>query len=221
MLLVINVTAGFIWSPLTSLRFVRVEGALEADRVRIEEAVQLSRGVPWVRFNQEQLASLILLNPGLENLTIETNPFGRGLVKVSYKSAVAVVGDGLLLSDRGDLFPGRAAVDLPRVNVPDEALKLNGTIVSGWDSGKIASLCESLRGKVPNLGWIVDVDERSVLSLQIGDRTKVVLGTTQNIDKKLEKLVEIIDKRPELFRAPAEINLVVPDEPSIRVVPNS
>ncbi len=211
--------ACLLLSPLTSLRTVRAVGFLPEDKAGLERVVQPLSKIPWLKLDREQMRTAILRNQDFESVQVEANVFGRGLVKVTRRKPVAIINSSakILLSDRGEIYRTSQALPIAgKITLPANALGVGGTLMGSWDSGKIAELCADLRDKVPNLPWNVEVDPRSVITLRAEGAPTIILGGSDDLDKKIARLVDIFNKKPDLIRTAKEINLTAPDEPVYR-----
>lgn len=216
LLLVLNVTAGLLFSPLTAASRVRVVGAHEDDRERLTQEIQGIRGQPCLTADRRGLEALIGRASDMKSVEFALNLFGRGLIKMEYRQPIARIEgkNGELLDETGNLFASNETVpDLPSLVLPAIASTPAAGLVSGWDAGRVAELCKSLKTKLPNVRWRVVLDDRSVISLTGNKMPRIVLGSTDDLEKKIDRLASIVTEQPRLLETAKEINLTAPDMP--------
>jgi len=215
-LLLINVAVGLAVSPATACRKLRVVGAIEADRASIITHAQILRNVPCLRVNRNQLESLVLASEDVWDAKFTANLFGSGVLNLKNREAAAKVFEtkSLYLSTKGDLFMSRAEQPaLPEISVPKDVVGANLCLCSGWESAKLAYLCSLLGTQLPNLYWNVAVDARGVIFLSGRTGGKVALGSSENLDEKVDRLRKVLDTQPDLLESVRELNLTSPAHP--------
>lgn len=215
-LLMLNFYCGMFFSPITGATGVRVVGADPTDRARIERHLQTLAGKPAWRNDRMRLESLILQNDAVLSAELSQNPFGRGLLKLRLRKPVArIVADRIvLLASDGTIFSAtNAPARLPLLRLPSKTLEPNLALMGGWEATRTAGLSAQLSDKFPRQNWSIDVDQRGVICLNKGVRGSVVLGSSDALDRKLERLRQILKDRPSLLSQVAELNLTSPANP--------
>jgi len=216
LLVVLNCVAGLLFSPLTSANRVRVVGISSEDEETITKQIQGIRGQPCLTADRHGLESLVGRASDIRSVEFALNLFGRGLMKVEYRQPVAQV-DGKpreLIDEAGNLyFSDELVPNLPSVVLPPMAKIPAAGLISGWDAARVANLCSLLTSEIPNARWRVVLDDRSVISLTGNKMPRIVLGSTDDLDKKIARLASIVREQPRLIETAREINLTAPDIP--------
>lgn len=187
---VINVFIGILYSPITSVRRIRVVGANPYDHDRIIQHLQIVRKVPYVKIDCRRIETLILANDEIKDASVRLNPFGRGYMRIIPRQAVAKISNTplLYLCEDGFLFrsrtcsAGRLAVRLVPV-----LGKLNMGFGGYWEARRVADLCKKFAKIMPFGAWNVEVDTRGVICLNSSSGTKIILGSGSDLDEKYLK----------------------------------
>lgn len=210
-----NLVAGTIWSPVTSVRKLRVTGATESDHARIEATAQTFRGVPAIQVDVPRFETLIQAHPPVARAQVRRNPFGRGLLEIVRRRPVAAIeGDaGELLAEDGVLYRGVGPARLPKVRLPGALRGPNAALMAAWEAGAIAELCARLATRLRDSSWTVEVDARGVINLRRPRSGRIVLGSSDRMDEKLAALERVLVDRPGFLARVQELNLTVPANP--------
>jgi len=215
-LIVLNVSAGLLFSPLTSANRVRVVGARPADYSQISAEIQQFRRQPCLVADRQTLEWKVGLISDIRSVDYALNLFGRGLMKIEYRVPVAEVqgSTGHYLDAEGNLFPSQSIVEgLPVVALPEASKVPSASIVAGWDGERLAKLARNLPIAIPQVRWRIELDDRSVIFLTGNDLPKIVLGRPDDLEKKIDRLASILRDQPGLAKSAKEINLTAPDMP--------
>ena len=216
LLVILNVTAGIYFSPLTATNRVRVVGAREHDEAWIKQAIQLVKGMPSLVADRTGLESKIVAQTDVKSARYTLNIFGRGVLRVVYRTPVAVLDEkaGFYLDDQGVWFQSATrAANLPEVSIPAISKIPAVGLMNGWDGARLANLCLMLTKHIPQVRWRVVCDDRSVISLTGNKMPRIVLGSTDDLDKKVERLASILSSQPEVVETAKEINLTAHEMP--------
>ncbi|HRJ27200.1 MAG TPA: hypothetical protein PLO61_06800 [Fimbriimonadaceae bacterium] len=216
--LTVNVAAGLAWSPATSASKIRVLGAPPEDQNRIRQVLQSLRQVPSVRVDQARLESTIQSGSAIDQAKFDLNLFGRGILRIRSKIPVGVVVADypLLLSDQGDLFTTTTiSPDLPKIQVLEGA-GLNLSVTAGWETGRVADLCQWVSSDLPPGSWKIRVQSGGRLGLNKEKGGVVTLGDSSNLQQKIRVLKQILQDQPEILNEVKEINLTAPSQPALR-----
>jgi hypothetical protein len=210
-----NVAAGLAFSPVTSVRKVRVTGAAPTDHARIEAFSQVARGTPALRLTGAKVESLAQANPAVARAEFRRNVFGRGVLEIEMRRPVAAMAGEVptLLADDGTVYPGSAPAGLPRVRLAPALRAPNLALIGLWESQAIAVLCHGLAARFPEIRWTVEVDARGVINLGQPRSGRIVLGSSERLDEKLAALERVIADRPGFLAQVQELNLTVPTNP--------
>lgn len=217
-LAVLNLIAGMLWSPLTAVTKVRVVGVPAGDRERVQTLLEDLEAVPAMRVRAVAVESRVLQEPALRTAKYRQNIFGRGLLAVESRRPVARLAgsDSVALSDDGRLFVPFSSTDhLPQLALPETALAPSASIYGSWESLRVADLCQELLRSVPEVDWTVRLDTRGVISLKGPSPGTVVLGSTRELDLKLERLEQVMQSSPGFLAQVKELNLTDPENPAM------
>lgn len=206
------------WSPLTQVRSVRVVGLPVADEVRVSKALRRLQGIPSLQVRPDVVQTEILKGEWIEQAEYTQNLFGRGLLKVSAREPIATI-EGFpewALSSRGVVYRVGAPVDLPwqlRKSSPMRTPSL--APVGDWESVTVAELARDLAKTLPEMSGVLEVSPRGVISLQFPQGCRVVMGSSEKLPEKLDKLAVMVGSDPDLFERYTEVNLTVPNRPMV------
>lgn len=211
-----QICVGLLVSPMTAVSRVRVVGAPATDHERITRHLQALSGSPYVRAPLRETESRVLANPELETASLRNNMFGSAVLRVKPKVAVARL-DGsrpIFLSSRGSAYQaGSAAAGLPLVQLQAEAFNANLCLSGSWEAQKIASLCGVLPPYFRKPELVIDVDRRGVASLVLPRHGRVIMGSLDNLEQKVEVLQRLLETRPGFLAKIKQLNLTAPDYP--------
>lgn len=224
LLLIANLASGVLFSPTTAVRKVRIVGAGPEHTAMFREVTERWHGVPWARLDLTGARSQILETSEFRSVSIEANPFGRALITVEPRIAVArVEGASSLFLDRdGVLF---TVVDHERES-GEEGIELvldfdrgypTGTVIQHWEGGTIAYLCEKLNSAFPKVAFVVIVDQLGDIIIRHADGRDTLLGSSDRLDEKLDRFVDLAGPNGELRSDISLLNLVEPDRPAARM----
>lgn len=219
----VNVLLGCLYSPLTQARIVRVAGVPLSDQARVRGILTEIRGIPAAQVSNQKVLSKIYENPRVKRAQWTLNLFGRGLLKVSMKRAVAKI-EGppqhLLLED-GTIV--RALVGAPEgtpvLILSDAARRPSLGWAGEWEPVVMAQTASYLQESQPEVAWSLQMDAEGVISLRGGERTTIRLGSSDRLQEKLSKLNEMIKVDPEILNRASRIVLVAPQDPMIVEAP--
>lgn len=211
-----NLVLGLALSSVTAAYRIRVVGAPPDDHERIERHLQALRAVPCLRSDRRLIESLIQAGDEVAHADFSQNIFGRGVLQVKSRRAVAGldVERPTALSEDGVVFATRTDLSVhPLVKIGGLAKGPNLSIAGAWESGSVASLCADLTAKWPKTRWKVEVDNIGVLSLYRGSGATVVLGSSDDLAEKLKRLEKIMEESPNLMDRVRRIDLTSPKNP--------
>lgn len=216
-LLIMGVAAaGIWWSPITSLRSVRIEGALPSDRNRLEGIAAKLHDIPLIRIDPRVTESEVLENPEVLHAELNRSLFGTGLLKVTYRRPVArLLGHpNILLDPQGVLYKANSTPDtIPQIQLPVNGPPTLLTLTSNGQPQTMAKLAQDVL-KLPVSDVIrIQVEPGGVVCLNMGTG-RVILGSLDDLDKKLSVLRERLATKPNELNEVQELNLTAPESPS-------
>lgn len=214
--LFLNLALAYLYSPLTSIRRVRVLGAAPYDQLRISRHLQLLGGVAAAQAPADQVESLLLANEEVQAAKIYRNPFGSALLELRLRRPVAGLANlrGRFLAEDGEVFSSPAeAPGLPWIVLDAGAGSLNLSLAGAYEVRRLATLCAMLRKLPSKSPWTVQVGGAGMLSLSSGAAGKVVLGSARNLDEKIRVLARILGEKPQILESVRELNITYPSAP--------
>ena len=223
-LFVANVLLGLFFSPMTSVRHVRVVGAQPHDEDRIQSLAQSLRGRPFGRVGAKEFESSVLQQRDVYEATLSHNLFGSALVKVQYRTPVATLAgfprtyldaDGVIFGSP-EPYPGVRELDLdPEYAEPGMALTLP------WPTKQVAELCTRLGSFDQLKDAAVHLDQTGRLLISREDKHTVDLGGTEQFDEKLAKLKAIFEDDPQILDRVSSLSLADPSRPATKPLKGS
>ncbi|MFY9235340.1 MAG: hypothetical protein WAO58_12885 [Fimbriimonadaceae bacterium] len=217
-LLVANTSAGLYFSPVTAAQVIRVEGVELADQDFVRRALQRLWKTPYIRANPSSIESNLGVVERIEVATLDTNVFGRGVLKVTYRKPVAsVVGATTMkLSVRGDLYSDpRPASGLPSIQLPRDGNQPNLTLAFPAELRLLADISARVSAMQVGENWVIEVEDGGRLCLNKEGSGTVVLGSSENLDQKFGRLRTYMSENPGGLEAIKELNLTVADKPTV------
>jgi cell division septal protein FtsQ len=216
--IVLNLYLGLTRSPLTCLRHIRIEGAREFDKPRIEADLQSIQGIASLQVNPRELESSVLELPEVRNASLSRNIFGSGLLRVAYRTPVARFSGShrLALSNEGviyaanELDPGLTTLDAPKT-----ATAPNLTLVGFWEPQRIALIAQEAKNIGVNEHEHILITESGRVILYIG-QGRVVLGNCEGLEQKFRALRDRLARNPQELSQIAELDLTLPERPTVR-----
>lgn len=221
--IVLNLLAGALWSPLTSLSKVRVIGAEKFDEARLRRMLEDRQGVPAFMVSPRGVEGQALESLEIEDANFSRNIFGRGELRLASRIPVAQVerfGENLptslALSENGFLYFSRQNLaGLPSVSLLPGQDAASLGIATAVPFVQLSTLCQKTPKEIdlskcsalykPGRGLCLNIKESQKL---------IVLGTTDNLDAKLKALVNLLALGPQSLEQSDEINLMAPEHPS-------
>lgn len=211
-----NLLAGLWFSPITSVRKVRIVGAPEWDRGRLLAAVQSLRGRPALRVQPEKLESLVLDGTAVRDADFRRSIFGSATLTLKYERALASVENskGAFLGASGALFRGPGPImGLPVLTLHASALKPALTLAGGWPARPTADLIQKIPATLKE-NLRIRVDSEGAVCLNTRQGALVFLGQPDRIDEKLRALAGLMSEDPRLLEKAKELTLIEPNRPS-------
>ncbi|RYG25290.1 hypothetical protein EON82_07660 [bacterium] len=213
--LIVNLFAGILYSPVTAVRKIRVEGAPANDEARLTRLMQSLRGVPCARVNARAIESDALDNPEIRGASLARTPFGSAVLRVARRTAVArlYAAPSIGLSSEGVLYPAsELSNDLPLVELPGDYPKVGLTLGNGWRAADVARLA-TIVNTIPAKGPVrIRVFQGGRLCLNI-DSGVVELGDYKRLDEKVKLVSDMLRKQPDFFANIQTVNIVKPEAP--------
>lgn len=215
-----NLVAGALYSPLSTVRRVRVEGAPLEDEGRLRDLMQKLKGVPCAQVNARALEAEALQNSEIKSASLARTPFGTAVLKIVRRTAVAHLDRyrGTGLTEDGVLYRSTVPLDdLPTVALPEDHRFVGLTLGNGWRPVDVARLATSIRSIPSDRPIKIDLDKGGRVCLNIGTGAFVGIvdfGPYEGLDAKAARLESILRERPNLFESVQTLKLVNIDNPA-------
>jgi len=218
--LFLNVAAGLWFSPVTSVRRVRVEGAELWDRGRIVASIQTLRSVPALNMNPRRLETVLGEHSAVKTVDFRRSMFGSARLQLDYRTPVARIADTdrLVLDGEGVLFrTGRNLPQaLPEIKLHSSALKPALAIAGAWPAPRIAELLAMIPPAIPSEGLQLEVDSEGAVCLNMKQAARIELGGVDRLEEKLRALEGLLEDNPKLLQEVELLNIVEPTRPATR-----
>jgi cell division septal protein FtsQ len=217
--LVLNVLTGLMYSPLTSIRRMRVIGAQPHDIDRINELTKGLRGIPFLSVKSTKFEGAILASRDVSEAALSHNLFGSAILTLKYRQPVAsVVGTPhAYLDDQGVIFASPEPYpELRQLDLGQEYLQPGVAYTLPWPSQQVAELCTKLNTVEELKGDVVHVEATGRLTISGEKGYTVDLGGAEQIDEKLRKLERMLEEDPNLLSNVQTLSLVDPARPAIK-----
>jgi cell division septal protein FtsQ len=223
LLLALNVATGAFLSLATRVTSVQVSGAMPHDQVRIEGILGRLRNTPALRIDRTWTEWEVLQAPEVRSARLEVTLIGRAYLRVVYRVPVVRIEDreSLVMDKSGVLFalpPEAVPSDLPLLRIPRGLPPTLLTLTGDWPAATIGELSRQVRELPDGNDVRIDVDDRGAVCLNIARGNsapgRVVLGSTDEMEKKLEAYRRWRASDAEKWDEVAELNLMDPDRPS-------
>ena len=216
LLLVVNLVAGLLYSQLTVMRRIRVDGAPYWDQQRLTGVVGQLKGVPCAQIDAARVEAQALQNPEVRSAHLSRNLFGSAVLTVGYRRPVARFYNkrDVALTIDGVVYPSSHLPDnLPTVEVADGASTPLLTIAGDWPAAKVARVVLKAEEIDSSKQINVRFGPGSEVCLNMGTG-QVILGSCDDIDTKMRVLKERLPADPEYLSRVQALNLTVPSHPS-------
>ncbi|MBX3119076.1 MAG: hypothetical protein KF784_08430 [Fimbriimonadaceae bacterium] len=214
-LLGLSIAIGLALSPLTSIRTVRIEGAYEYEKVRLDSISAKFRGRPALTVNPWSVESQVLKNPAVRLAHFRRNIFGRATLELEYRKPVGELEgvSGAFIDSEGQVFELPYAFSVPKVSLPESVKDPSFTVLRAWNAKELADVCK--RVGASDIGDEVSIvlDSSGTVCLNTGSSTQIWLGDMSRLDDKFRVLDEQLKENPDLLRRSREIRLTNPDRP--------
>ncbi|MBX3097222.1 MAG: hypothetical protein KF812_10200 [Fimbriimonadaceae bacterium] len=214
----VNIIAGFFYSPVTTLRSVRVVGVAAEDHVAVEQALQGARDRSFAQLTDATIIGPLYNLERVETASISRNIFGRGVLTVQSPTVLATVDghDNLFMTTTGDLRSDLLSPEnVPVIRLPADEFSETPALVSLTPIDVVAGLVQQTTERWPDQDWMVHVDNGGVLSLRKVNGPVVLFGVASKIDEKVGALDQILQTQPELADRAVRITLTEPSAPAI------
>ncbi len=214
----VNVIGGLWISPITGPVKISLRGVQDQDEKFITSIVSDYRQVPWLRLNRYEIESKIGSLGHLKSVAFEPNIFGRATVTAVYREPVVRLAgtEGLCLDGTGEVYRESRPAEVPEVQVPGDSQEISGCLLGSWPRAGIVLTIKEMGRRLPQLDYSLELDAKSVLSLEVTDGPTVILGSSSALEEKIKKLAELYSNEGVAFTQSTVLNLMAPDRPTIK-----
>lgn len=214
--IVVVLVTGLMYSPISSLSRATLVGVRPADRSRVEKILGALRELPWIQVNNRWVETQAQRIPSVDHAQYSQNIFGRGRLTLSYRVPVARVKanaptgmDALGVIFRTD----EIRTDIPLVVPPPASRAIFLGISGGFAAGRVADLAVKAKAMSPSEKITIWFNGEGALCLNLGEGL-VILGSTEELDRKLQALKEIREQQPNILGRLEVLNLTEPSHPA-------
>lgn len=215
--LIVNISLGLLFSPLTSVTRVRIVGAAPWDQARLTRVAATMQDIPCAQVHPNKVESLVMALPEVYKTSLSRNLFGSGVLNLSYRVPVARVdaGPSLGLTLDGVVYPAaQLPPELPVIKLAPGEPKSILCLTGNWAPSRIAELAVQLRGLFPRGDLTISLADARGVWLNMG-AGRVVLGSLDALDAKMRVLRERLIAQPDFLSTVQELNLTSPRRPAI------
>ena len=213
-----NTSIGFLFSPVTSARRVRIEGANVRDQERLTAIAETLHRTPCARVNPRAIESAVLSDVAIRSAELTRSIFGTDRIRVGYRKAVAkyYTDPNIGVSIDGTIYRAPSlSPELPTLKLPPGEVQVALGLVATWDAARLAGLCADAGTLWPNKDLMVELTEDRGVCLNIA-AGRVVLGQADRLDFKLDVLKKRLDRNPTELDDIEELVLTEPNFPRIK-----
>jgi cell division septal protein FtsQ len=218
LLLLANIGCGLAFSPITSAIKIRVFGAPDWDRDRIQQVLSSIQDRPWLSVQPEAAETELLTVGAVRSADLRRNLFGRGELHMAYRNAVATLSNptNVALDGDGVMFTLHGPKPEVPVLTPPEGIWTNEmTMLGSWPVERLAQACVEASKLFPGQDVSVDASSPSGVCLNNVSGASVELGVADDkLPKKFEALRKMIARQPDLLATLSSLNISVPESPS-------
>lgn len=211
-------------SKVTVVRRMTLDGVRESERERLQRVLNTIEGKPALKIDPRSVEGVFLAQSRVESADFRRNIFGGSLLRLRYRKPILKFAGGktAYMDSKGIIFQDpEVKEELPSLLL-DPAIKLTTAAITGIINAKaIAETCTILQKKMENTAYSgkslqIEITEAGGVCLNI-PKGKVVLGSHDQMNEKIEAFSSNMKSRPDLFESASELNLMVPDKPSVKL----
>lgn len=223
-LFVVNVLVGLLFSPMTSIRKLRVLGAQPHDEDRLTSLGHALQGRPFARVGVTQLESDVLRQRDVYDARLSHNLFGSAVLTLKYRRPIAelVGAPHTYLDDQGVIFGSPEPIQgLRQVALSPDYMRAGVALTLPWPSVSVAELITKLDSFDQLKNAAVHLDTTGRLLISRKDKHTVDLGGSGQLDDKLAKLRSMLEEQPQLLDRVQALSLADPMHPAFKPIRNA
>lgn len=187
-LALLNITAGCLFSPITSLTKLNLTGVHPDAQPQVKEDMERLEGIPYALLHRGWVEDRLMTEGNGQGIKWKGNIFGRASIELVEREAVARIAskglpDDLVTDGDGRFYRSpQPHSDLPLLLPPERLSEATGMILSSWEAATAGRFLSELQG-IPNLE--VSVSEDSSFSVKRGEEW-LHLGALASIEDAVE-----------------------------------
>lgn len=206
---------GLAYSSITSPVIVKIKGAEEYDKRRLERIIRATRELPAMKIPTAEVERLVESNPHVLKSSFAANVFGRAELSVVYREPVAAIqGTPYAVDAAGEVFVAPKDRQFP-LEI-ESNVQLFQPILTLCDPSRLrglAELAKNLQVKLPKLAGKLALLDGVRISFKSGGLV-VVFGDAEKLPAKVAVLEKLLSSRPAILEGRWTINLVDPEHPT-------
>ncbi|HLO99124.1 MAG TPA: hypothetical protein VK171_11065, partial [Fimbriimonas sp.] len=214
----VNIGVACAHSKVTSVRAINTVGVRNSERERVARLTEQIKGIPALQVDPFVAEGTFLNQSRVASVDFRRNFFGIARLTMTYREPVASIKGSphTYLAKDGTVFDDpEVTAELPILSY-DPNVKLSlltlSEIVNGKEmAGTILKLKHIFRNKRPS-NLEIQMQDQGGVCLNM-DNGVIVLGSSDQMDEKLEKVRETFEANPDLFKTISILNLMTPERP--------
>ena len=221
-MLTTNVFFACYFSKITAIRSINLDGVRNSERLRLNRVASEIKGIPAMKVDPRVVESPFMNETRVKNADFRRNIFGIGRLTIQYRTAVAsfsganhtfLDNSGVVFTDLEENSPMPSILLQSKIKV--SVMALSGVI----NYRQLSDLAQIVRSNFP--GSIsganpieIEVQETGGVCLNMNSGI-VILGTSDQLAEKIEKLKQVLADTPDIFKANISINMMTPAHPQL------
>lgn len=209
-------------SKITSIRAINLDGVRKSERLRLERLTEEIKGIPALKIDPRKVESSFMNETRVKKADFRRNIFGIARLILEYRTPVASFAGSrqTFLDESGVVYWDLEEKGVyPQISL-ETKIKVSVMAISGViNYASVAELAELVSEKLKDASTTgkpieIEVQETGGVCLNINNGT-VILGTSEELPTKIEKLKQVLTEHPDLFEKNSSVNLMVPERPQV------
>lgn len=204
------VLVGLVWSPLMSVREVRVEGAERLGAAAVQQALADSMGQPIATVTEEGVAERLRSIPQIESFRVDIVPPSTVIVRIVEREPAAIVP-----GEAGEAVIDAAGVVLGGVDESTAALpRLDGVAVGTEEFDAAATVLVSVPRSVLEATATIAAPTPSDIRLSLHSGQTVLWGGADESQLKADVLAALLETQDPAVAVVLDVS--APETPVVR-----
>ncbi|MBO1770544.1 FtsQ-type POTRA domain-containing protein [Agrococcus sp. TF02-05] len=201
---------GLVWSPLMSVREVRVEGTERLGAAAVQQALADSMGQPIATVTEEGVAARLRSIPQIESFRVDIVPPSTVIVRIVEREPAAIVP-----GDAGEVVIDAAGVVLGGVDESTAALpRLDGVAVGTEEFEAAATVLVSVPRSVLEATATIAAPTPSDIQLSLHSGQTVLWGGADESQLKADVLAALLETQDPALAVILDVS--APETPVVR-----